>query len=473
MNSLCSIHPTKNAHWFCPKCRQMFCSDCIVKLDGGPIGSKKIVRFCPKCTVETEWIGGTDVIRPFWERLPKFFIYPLAPGTLIYMAFLALGSLITWSWIVQLVCWALMLNYAYAALQRTVMGNLLPPPIWDESVVKDFAQVFKQIGLYFVLFFLIVFISGHLGVLITYVFILAALYLLPSMIIILVNTRSLMTALNPAAFLALPLKIGKGYMIMFIFLSLLFFAPYALLNFISAFSPPFLYKYILALAQNYYTLISYHLMGYVLLQYHKEIGLDISIDDIRDSSAPQKEKADDPATLELKRVEVLCREGKLDEAIDHIHQWRDSGGPLNTELSQRYYDLLKSRGRTQEIQNFGPEYLSLLVDQGNKNKALEVFHECCSADAKPAASAKVLFKIGEWLADTGKPKEAIRVLSDMTKAYPDSPDVPMAYFRAAQLYHDRLMDGARAKKILEQIIQKYPDHKMIQKFKTFRDHIKN
>jgi tetratricopeptide (TPR) repeat protein len=259
---------------------------------------------------------------------------------------------------------------------------------------------------------------------------------------------------------------------MFIILSLLFFAPYALLNSISAFVSPYLYSYILSLAQNYYTLISYHLMGYVLLQYHKEIGLNISVDDIQESSSAATEKADDPATLELKRVEVLCREGKLDEAIDHIQQWRNTGGPLSAELSHRYFDLLKSRNRLQEILKFGPEFLPLLVEQGNKNKALEVFQECVKTDSKFTADAKSLYKIGEWLADAGKPKDAIKVLSAMTKSYPDSPDVPMAYFRAAQLYNDRLMDGARAKKILEQIIAKYPDHKMIQKFKTYLEHIK-
>jgi tetratricopeptide (TPR) repeat protein len=472
MKSSCSVHPTKPAHWFCPKCKQMFCSDCIVKLDGGPIGGRKIIRFCPKCTVETEWIGGTDMIKPFWERLPKFFIYPLSPGTIIYMAFLSLGSLVSWSWIVQLVCWALMLNYAYAAMQRTILGNLMPPPIWDESIIRDFVQVFKQIGLYVVLFFLVLTVGAHLGAVMANLFILAALYLFPSMIIILVNTRSLLTALNPVAFMTLPLRIGKGYLVMFFILSLLFFAPYALLNYISAFLSPFLYNYILSLAQNYYTLISYHLMGYVLLQYHNEIGLNISVDDIQDSSVAVREKADDPATLELKRVEVLCREGKLDEAIDHIHQWRNTGGPLNAELSQRYYDLLKSKNRLQEILKFGPDYLPLLVEQGNKNKALEVFNECFTADPNFTTNPKALLKIGEWLADTGKPKDAIKVLSGMTKVYPDSPDVPMAYFRAAQLYNDRLMDGARAKKILEQVINKYPDHKMIQKFKTYLDHIK-
>ncbi len=472
MKSFCSIHPTKTAHWLCPKCKQTFCSDCIVKLDGGPIGSKKIVRFCPKCTVETEWIGGTEVIKPFWERIPKFFLYPLAPGTLIYLAVLSLGSLVVFSQIVQLVCWALVLNYAYAALQRTTMGNLIPPPVWDESIIKDFIQVFKQIILYLVLLLIVVATENHFGVIAARLVILAALYLLPSMIIILVKTKSLMTALNPKAFLALPVKIGKGYFIMFIFLSLLFFAPYALLYSVSAVTPEFLYHYILTLAQNYYTVISYHLMGYVLLQYHKEIGLKISVDDIKESNTPPTEKADDPFTLELKRVEVFCREGKLDDAIAHIQQWRASGGSLNAELSERFFDLLKTQKRTEEFLKHGPECLSLLVENGNKTKALDVFQTCASADPNFTASPRVLLKIGEWLAETGKPKEALKVFSNMTKTYPDAPDAPMAYFRAAQLYYDRLMDGARAKKILEQIIQKYPDHKMIQKFKTYLEHIK-
>ncbi len=471
MESACYIHPTRPAHWKCPKCNQTYCSDCVIKHDAGPMAGNRIMRMCPKCTVETSWIGSSDIIKPFWERLPKFFTYPLSLGPMIYMAFLALGALVTWSWIVQLVCWALVLNYSYAALRQTAQGRLVPPPLWDDTATKNLGQVLKQLVLYIILLVVSFAILTKFGPIIGMLFVLLTLFLLPSMIIILVNTQSLLTTLSPNAFLAIPFKIGKGYFIMFVFLTLLLFAPYSLLIWVSPGIPPYLYKYVLGFAENYYTLISYHLMGYVLLQYHDRIGYEIGIDDIKDSDAPRKEKADNAETLALKRVEMLCREGKFDDAIAHIKKWQSGGGAFNPELSKRYFDLLKSRQMTTEMVKHANTYLGFAVDQGKKNEALDAYNICIAEDPKITFDPKVMFKLGEWLADTGHPKDAIKILSRLTKTFPDDPQVPMSYFRAAQIYNDRLMDLASAEKILKILIKKFPEHDMAPKFQNYQAHI--
>ena len=57
--------------------------------------------------------------------------------------------------------------------------------------------------------------------------------------------------------------------------------------------------------------------------------------------------------------------------------------------------------------------------------------------------------------------EAIGAFSKLTKAYPQDPLVPKSYFRAAQIFNDRLMNPEKAKKILNGLVKKYPDHDII------------
>lgn len=471
MKTTCYLHPTKTAHWECPKCGRTFCSDCVTKKQAGPMSGGQLLRFCPKCVVEAKWIGGADVIKPFWERLPKIFLYPLSPGPMLYIAFLSLGSFLYWFPIVYIVCWALVLNYAYAALKRTAQGNLTPPPLWDEAVLANLAQVFKQLVLYIVLFIAFNFIVMKIGAVVGLLFGLLLLYILPSMIIVLVNTNSLTAALNPSAFLAMPFAIGSGYFIMLLFLGLLGAAPGVLFHFIAPVIPHALWRFIRMFFENYYTLVSYHLMGYVLLQYHDAIGYEIGIDDLKHSADQKRETADDPETLVLKHVEILCREGKFDEAIDEIRQFQDGGQTLGPALGVRYFQLLKTRGRSSEMVVLAPDYLEGLVTAGNKSEALSVYDECRGISAEFTPGPNALFRIGECMMDAGRFKDAIRVFSQVAKVYPDVEQVPLSYFRAAQIYHDRLMDTDRARKILHRLIEKHPEHQMIRKFQTYLEHI--
>jgi TolA-binding protein len=47
------------------------------------------------------------------------------------------------------------------------------------------------------------------------------------------------------------------------------------------------------------------------------------------------------------------------------------------------------------------------------------------------------------------------------KSYPQNPIVPKAYFRVAQIFHDRLMNAEKSKKMLGALKEKYPHHDII------------
>ncbi|MFP3979941.1 MAG: tetratricopeptide repeat protein [Desulfobacterales bacterium] len=414
------------------------------------------------------------MLKPFWERLPAFFIYPLATGTMIYMAVLSLGALVYWSWIVQFVCWVLLLNYAYVALKSTARGKLTPPGV-DEMISGNFLEVVipvvKQAALIFILIVLGSMVAGRLGGIAGLLYLLLAVFMLPSMIIVLVNTESLITALNPAAFLALPFKIGKAYFIMFVFLAILAGAPGALLQWFMPYVPAWMGACLAAFVENYYTVVSYHLMGYVLLQYHEVLGYDIEADDIRADAGREREVPDDSAVREAKMVAVLCRDGSFDQAIDHIGQWRQQGGEFNADLARQYFQLLKNNNDKAGMLAHAPVYLDFAIAEGWKNEALEAYDACRRIDRNFTPGAPAMFKIGEWMADAGRFKDALKIFSRLVKTHPEADEVALSYFRAAQLYNDRLMDADRARKIMNSLLRKFPEHAMRPRFERYLEYL--
>jgi tetratricopeptide (TPR) repeat protein len=273
VNPVCSRHSEKPAHWLCPKCKQPFCSDCVITLDASSIGGTQVVRFCRKCMIATKPIGVTDAIIPFWKR---------------------------------------------------IFSEHRTSPSYEKSQ--------KYTG-------------------------------------------------KPDAVV------------------------------------------------------------------------------------------DDPATLTLKKVDALCGENKRDKAIDHIRQWMKNGGKMNAVLAGRYSDLLIKTEQTDELGKHAPLFIKLLIAAREEQMAITIFDACGEMAHSPTMAAATLLKIGDILSANGRARDAIKVFSMLAKQNPEAPETPLAYFKAAQTCHERLMAPDRAKKILKQLIQKYPTHTMAPAFKSYLDRI--
>ena len=167
----------------------------------------------------------------------------------------------------------------------------------------------------------------------------------------------------------------------------------------------------------------------------------------------------------------MIQEGKLEEAVEFIHNQTNSGGITNLALSERYHNLLKMTKRKQEFMKHCITHLDLLGQANQKMKTCQLFAKCLAADKKFTPTAETLFKIGSWLNESGKIKAAIGTYSRLTQAYPDDALVPKAYFRSAQIFNDRLMKPDKAKKILEAIMNKFPEHEIISKARAYLEHL--
>ena len=254
----------------------------------------------------------------------------------------------------------------------------------------------------------------------------------------------------------LAFRIGWAYLLMYLFLLLLAGAPAFLSQFFVPLLPERLMLGLTGFAEGFYTIISYHLMGYVILQYHDRIGYEVDFEDFIDPDQMPVAVAADPDQAILNEIEPLIQEGKLDEAIEAIKRRSITDGIQGVNLSERYYNLLKMRKRYKEMVEHGIRHLDLLVENNKQPKVMQVFAECTKVDPKFLPAAPVLFKIGSWLNETGKTKQSVTILNRMINSYPSHQLTPKAYFRAAQIFNDRLMSTDKAKKILTVLKQKYP-----------------
>ena len=479
MKEHCMYHPTRIAHWNCPKCDQYFCPECIDKRPKAGYAKNEFMHFCPKCNVEVSWVGISNIIDPFWTRLPKIFAYPFGAGPLILMAvvtFLSLIFSVTGGMVgalIRFAIWGVMLKYSFAALKQTASGNLRPPGITSKALSEDFEDVFKQLLLYLFIFGVVFLATVKFGPLIGIVLALFLLVSVPAMIILLVSTNQFFAAVNPALFVPIMFRIGWGYLIMCLFLLFLSGAPAVVFQFLFPMLPVRLSAFIAAFAENFYTLVSYHLMGYVVLQYHDKIGYAVEHQEFDDPTEKvETTEINDPEELVLRDVTLMVQEGNLDKAIDEIQNFQRNNGLIkNKSLADRYYELLKMKNNTDEIMRFAGIYLDLIVKENDKKAGIKVYSNCKSLDPEFEPSSSALMKIAGWVGDSGKPESSIKLLNQIIKKYPSDPVTPRAYFRAAQIFHDRMMKPDKSRQIISTLIKKYPDSDVIPMAKRYLEGI--
>ncbi len=461
MKTYCKYHPTRPARWYCEKCQTNYCPDCIAKRVRESYGTKETFHMCPKCNVEAKSLGVGNMIVPFWNRLPQFFLYPFHPRPLLLIVLVAaadalLSDVFLLGFMVRIASWGIVLKYAFAVLRSTAQGDLRPPKIDSDTIAKDFHQVFKQIALFVVVGIAFVAIFQTAGVIVGIAFLAFVILSVPAMIIILVVSDSVIQAVNPMLFVRMAWRIGWSYLLMYFFLVLLGGGRAVLARYAVQFLQPGLLQFFVAIVEGIFTVVSYSMMGYLILQYHEEIGY--KVEDLVEERAAAPDKS--PEEQILGQIDIMIKDGQIDAAIDVIKN-KTNGSIRDVRLSERYYDLLKLSQRTSEMLAHGGGFLDLLVKADDKEKAVEVYGECGSKDPKFAPAPGSIFRIAAWLNEDGDVKGAINAYDRFVKANPKSPLVPKAYFLAAQLLSEKLKKHRAAADILMAVAKTYPHHDII------------
>ncbi len=402
-------------------------------------------------------------IVPFWNRLREISLYPMHADAMLTICVLALCHLVAFlpfGRFLDLVVWVAMYKYAFECLRASADGRLTPP---EGSVNVEDSTGWGQIWLQLV--FIVAGVAGFLllgpggGLVVLVVLGLSW----PAAVMSLAMDGSLGHALNPATWLAILARIGWPY----VAVVLLYFVFFASQLYAQAFAlrllPGFLAVILVNVIAHYVIVATFHLMGYLIYQYHEEVGYEPA-----QAPAPLRRANADPDQQILDEAAQFVRDGNPDAARERIaEQLRSRGG--SEALHAQYRKLLALGDRREEQLRHGREWISQLLAQDKDQRAVDVARECLDLDpAFRLSSPDEVARIAQKAVDTGNTQVALKLLSGFHKYYPKHRDIPQNYLLAAKLLAERMGKDAEARALLDQLTKAYPEHPLAKDIAAYR-----
>ncbi|MDH5325061.1 MAG: DUF4013 domain-containing protein [Gammaproteobacteria bacterium] len=451
----CKYHPSLSARWECHSCQVAFCGGC----------AKTDLRLneaqCPICKERLDQVHAGNFIPPFWKCIPQFFLYPANAKTLIFIVIASVGISILSQFIFGLLFLLLFslgfLRYSMLVLETTAQGKFDPPDAGLSTFTEGLVLPIKQFLVFVVMGFAVTFAGVLMGRPGGFLMLAFVLFTLPASVMVLAVEESFFSAVNPAMLLGMIKRIGFPYIILYVFL-LLVNASYATLDAIIASSNlPFL-TFIQFATYMYFTLIMYHMMGYVIFQYHEELDYQVNLDVDRQFGEQKKTTATTNQSGIMNEIGILIKEGRQADALNRV---RGELNQINSDpkLHDIYHNLLVHSGDQQELIRHGREYINMLLAANNYSRASEVFKRCAVLDKSffPSDPDKY-FALASVLREKRDFVAAVTLINGFHNRFTNHIQIPQLYLLAAAILCEDLEKEQQAMKILSFLNSHYQNH---------------
>ena len=208
----------------------------------------------------------------------------------------------------------------------------------------------------------------------------------------------------------------------------------------------------------FFILVMFHMMGYVLFQYHEQLGYSID-----DEVAEQLDEVDTIRDHDsgLSEVTILYHEGKIEAAQTRLAELIEET-PGNMNYRERMHKLLINTKNVSALREYSGEYITRLMAEQRPSEAQRVFSDCYQLDksfkygtgAQRHVMADLLYK-------NGQSRAALSLLNNLHKDHPGYEHIPEAYLLVAKIMFESFSEEEKAKQILEFVKDRYPQYERI------------
>lgn len=309
--------------------------------------------------------------------------------------------------------------------------------------------------------------------------VMAALSLmLPAALIVIALEDAFFRALNPANLLFFLQKMGRAYLVLWLFFLLIAGSRQAVLSVGAGWPAALRFPLELGLA-TYLGLVLCALTGYALYQYHREINMEVEVDVAthhraggataiaRAGNTHAALRKAEPADPFERRLQGLIAEGRIADAIgalrDEMRYARLDPG-LNTRLHQLY----QQQGDTAAVLAHGPQWLAALGQAGQGREALAALKALRALDpAFELTDGHAALHCASAASRQGDHALAVQLLKGFDKRFPGHPETPAAFFLGARLMSEHARQHDRAAALLRAILARWPEHAAAAEVQTY------
>ena len=460
----CHYHPGEPAKWHCSQCQYYYCTRCMPDAD-----ARSRQALCPHCSQAMRYLGAATEVVPFWQRIGAFFRYPFHTDPLVVIAICTLVPVLAPANLLGALIWLVLalalFKYTYAVINHTAEGHLKPPPLATAFTGSGFNIVILQL-LVFVLLGALVATAAMLGGPILMLLVLAfAVLALPASIMVLAMERSVGAAVNPLNLAVLIARIGSPYFLLYGYLILLTVASGAAQDFAVTHFPRWAAQPLSGFLNSTFTLMLFHMLGYLLFQYQEELGFasDIQDDDENNADNRQRDRStrfDADLDMNLKDGHYERVQSLLEGALKH-----DRNNPKRLE---QLYKLLTARDDRAALYRYHPRLLAWLADQNDGDELNRLLGRLLTVQNDfQLDDPELTVHCASALYHAGHHRSALRLLRDFHKRFPDSEQLAPAYLLAARSLANGLQQWDKAKAFLMFIKKRCPQHPIHQQIDTW------
>lgn len=415
----CKYHPLDGATYSCRQCNIYQCDQCI---DDEHKGAR-----CFICGSVLESLGSANTVEPFWRRLPEAFKYPLNSASMSLIVITAilsvLATLIPFLFILAIVLYLFalgsLLKYSFTCLERTALGEMKAPDVMDayQGGIKLVLQlvlisILLAVVVGFVYHFLGMAMGGLIGFLVSLSF--------PAILIRFAQTENMLEAMNPFAAVALIAAIGLPYGLLIVFMLIMITSVGVLHEWIGTLFPAMSYL-LQAVISNYYTIVIFHLMGYMLFQYQEQLGYSARSD--------EDDEQHNRTEVERMRAKIMVhlKEGDYEQVITLYHQ-AFKRFPNEAFFFEQFFDLISVCKKAALMEDYGLIYLEFLNRKKRFDKLTSSFKQILFLVPNylpPSPAMRV--QLARLLKQQGDLKTAVKLLNGLHKQFADFDGLPEAY----------------------------------------------
>lgn len=411
----------------------------------------------------------TPKIPPFWHRLNAFFLFPFQVRPLMYAVFLSLCSLTVmvspligiFAVIGILLATA---RYSFKVAAMASMGlldssdydNARSDPAWTNLPWK-FLGVLLVHGVVISLLMSASEGLGDMGRLVSSL-------LVPATLMVLIQTTSLRSAINPAELLRAMAAVGMPYLLLCVFMLLLSTGMPVAWGLLLPLAPKGLIAPVMTFVAVYFSWVTASMIGYVMFQNHENLDIDLVQDPSNElmaagQGARRSGPVVDPVVRERDaQVAALIKEGNIKEAHELAYDWQRAN-PESLPDQRRYHRVLLLTDKKDTLGWFTQKVIQSLMKEQKGQEALQVYEATLAKCPELSLESAELTLTLAQLAWKGMDhKQALALLKGFDKRYPRDPAVPKAYELIARVLHQGMGRTEQALAVYRAMAKHFPQH---------------
>ncbi len=418
----CKYHPIIAATHQCTNCHTFNCDNCC------HYASRSSQASCYLCRNELNSLGVSNNVTPFWRRLQESFAYPVNFESILLIVGLAILTAISryipFSLLINLLLTSALLKYSFSCLENTSHGVLKAPDV-TEAYGGGFGLALQVIFMVIAITGIIWLTSYFLGNMLASIVAIVLIAGFPAMMINFAMTENMFQALNPINMLNMMGSIGLPYGLLLAFVLIMSGSVGVISQFIGH-DYSFVSTIFQSIVSNYYIIVIFHMMGYMIYQYQDELGIEKNV--VIHNDNLQKTVLED----NLSHIDVLLKEGQLEESIAIFDEVLESN-PGEKGLKSNFFELLLVTKSIESLDQFAPKYFDYLLQSNKEDKIPLSYKRVLKVNPKfNPKTAEQRLRLAQICQSRGDSKSVIRLINGLHKTHPAFDQLTEAYTMMAK-----------------------------------------